>query len=289
MKIFTYDITKSNIPQNLNQNLLIMGDMHGNIKKLVDALIFSGFIETNESKYLEFFKDLDFLENHNNIKFENYFDFKESKAELILLGDCFADRNFFDLIKLNLLTKIDDNKNKFTILFGNHDSAAFSLINKKKANCSPINKEFYKIHYNNKYNILKIRKDFLNLILNHYKLFYFLEDKKIFLSHAPINQNDFNSFINFYEIKNKSINEIVKFANDYFYDLILKNYHNDIFLESFVWNRFQGEDNHICCRNDINLQISGHDLFNQGKKIISLDNYNGKIKEQNFPENILAL
>lgn len=69
----------------------------------------------------------------------------------------------------------------------------------------------------------------------------------------------------------------------------MKKNNNDVFLESFTWGRFQGEENHICNRDDIKLQISGHDLFNQGKKIISLDNYNGKIKEQNFPENILAL
>lgn len=138
-----------------------------------------------------------------------------------MLGDCFGDRNAFDLVKLNLLRKINI-KNKYTILFGNHDNAAFSLINKKRANCSPVNQEFYKIQYNNKYKVSQIREDFLNLILNHYKLFYFLEDKKIFLSHAPINTTDFNYFLDFYEINNKSIEEIVSFSNKNFIELILE-------------------------------------------------------------------
>ena len=34
MKYIKYDIKSLELPKNLNQNLLIFGDLHGNIKKL---------------------------------------------------------------------------------------------------------------------------------------------------------------------------------------------------------------------------------------------------------------
>lgn len=264
---------------------IIFGDLHGNIKKLIDYLILSKYISFHsKDTYNNFFIDINSIEPFT-INLKKYFNILKSNLKLILLGDCFGDRNKHEILKLIIFNKISK-VNDFNILYGNHDNAAYSLLNRRKANCVPTNQEFAKAFY--KYDIKIIRNLFLNLINKHYKLCLLINDN-IFLSHAPINLNSINSYIDFFEIANENINDIVININQYLNEQLNKGIINDTFLLDFIWGRYYGDSKyHLVNFKNIKTQICGHDTFNSNnEKLISLDNLNGKIKDFNETEKFI--
>lgn len=263
---------------------IIAGDLHGNIFKLIDLAIMAGYINISENNYSRLKNDIPLLKN--KIKFEDYLIFNESKNQLIILGDCFVDRNKYDVLKLIFLNKLSLYNNKFILLYGNHDHLAFELIKGKKIKMS-YNKEFSKIKYSQSIAPTEIYSMFFNLIRNHYKLSNILniENKVIFLSHAPVVECNVKKLIgNNYD----TIFDIDKKLNILFNE----NYMNlPDEIDEFIFNRICDKgypQDLLCFRGDVDLQISGHDTFKSTDKIISLDNLNGKTSRINFQEVILT-
>ena len=263
-----------------NFSKLICGDLHGNFRKLLDFFILSEFLEINQEEYFKLIKQFD-MKNFNLDVLETI-RFRESSKELILLGDVFGDRNPEDCLKMQLIDKLNrTTNNKLTILYGNHDNAAFNILKGLSPDCTPCLSDFKKLHHFQKKSILNIFKTILN---KNYSLVYLVDN--IFLSHTPIRLDTLNKFN---ISSNGNIEEVVKNINIYFKDFLNgKNDKNDI-LNLLIWDRFNPLAEYISKEYNIEKQICGHDSFEEMHNVITLDNLNGKSSGLSDVEQLIIL
>lgn len=291
MKQINYITTMGKIPNfRLNNNQkLICGDLHGNFIKLLDYLIICNFIEINEMQYIEIIHDFNNINFNRNIKtsFEQdlYYNhiqlktktilakinFKCSKNELILLGDVFGDRNEEDILKLALIKKLNTStNNKLTILFGNHDNAAFNILNNLSADCLPCVSDFL---FLNKLQKKELFNDFKEIIKKNYTLIKKLDN--LILSHAPIRLDVFNCF----KTNDDNLHKICNNINGFFEKLSNFNLKEEQLFNYLIWDRYNAGNMYLKDKYIDILQICGHDTFIDDKnRLLSLNNMNGKIK-----------
>lgn len=191
-----------------------------------------------------------------------------------MLGDVFGDRNIEDLLKVEFIKLLNSKTNNhLTILYGNHDNAAFNILNNKNADCIPCVSDFLYLTKNQKSEYLI---DFLNIVNKNYTLIKKVDN--FILSHAPIRLDIFNYFK--YNNEN-NISQICENIN-----LLMKK-HNESNLNPkeenifnyFIWDRYSQENMYIKDDYKEILQICGHDTFTDSKhRLLSLNNVNGKIK-----------
>lgn len=280
MKFLEYSVgSPVTIPDDVKT--LVFGDLHGNVIKLVDILLMAGMLEVKNSKsYYEFLLE---LSDKNFIEYTKYFNLIKSNKSVYFLGDCFGDRNNFDVLKLKIFTDLHNFQNKFTIIYGNHDCAALSMVLTKKNNGTlPVNKEFEHMHYSTRLNAKDIKDNFIKLIKQHYKLCDVINNK-YFLTHAPVTSDLVGLFCENH--KNKDIDTIKNSINDYFYNNVFKETDNINKINSFIWERLDGYELlfYNSCKSNI-IQITGHDKYESNDHIFCLDNYNGKINNHKDSE-----
>lgn len=298
MKFLEYQIgSPINIPQNYNK--IIFGDLHGNVIKLIDILLMVNMLEVkSQNSYLEFLTE---LEDKKFLDYLKYFNLKKSTKHLYLLGDCFGDRNGFEILKLKILTDQHNFNNNFTILFGNHDSAALSMIvNRKEKKTKPCFKEFEVMYFltDLKVNVLQVVKDFKSLIKNHYKLCDLINNQ-YFLTHAPVSeQNILTICNNYFQLNIQEITaEINKYFQENIFDEIKKSLSINTYIDDFIWQRFESYDwifynkynSQIKNTQNKIIQVTGHDKYESNDYIICLDNYNGKVANYQDSEYIFVL
>jgi hypothetical protein len=118
-----------------NAKEVVIGDLHGDIKKLIEHLILSGMISLSENHLDKFYR---ITENGNtNGNFANYRKMTELSSilsrvvwiggirELKLIGDVLSDRSGNDLVMIRFINDLRKKGARITIFTGNHDHNAF--------------------------------------------------------------------------------------------------------------------------------------------------------------------
>lgn len=278
-KIVNWELHKS-FKTNNNFKYYIAGDLHGNVFKLINHLYHVGFISKETKENL-------ILNVNDKELFKKSFNFIKSDKKLILLGDCFADRNKKEIQKLDLLYALSEFGNDFTLIYGNHDHmATIQAILKKKVEHSNVCKELYqKSRYFNIY-------DKFNLIFKkHYKLIEVIENKYM-CYHAPIHYKTVKKYLNSINVKfeNIDINLLANLIND-FAKSTVRNYdqNNEILIDLLFARRSSDLSVELLADKLMIESFCGHDSFQPTKYLTSLDNQNGKSQKFNYPENIVLI
>ncbi len=130
--------------RNHPEQVVTLGDMHGNVMKLIWELIYEGEIKINQEDFIrlwELYDQLSFDKNephaiaNSKDQLEEFKDILDKitvipSSNIRLLGDLFADRGGNDYLTLKLLQKLHHNGLKLEIIFSNHDDFLFDNYKK---------------------------------------------------------------------------------------------------------------------------------------------------------------
>lgn len=269
-KTYNQDANDTQIQKLINSKLIVIGDLHGNIKKALEILIVSDIVALDILDLILFFDlflDVNFGNDEIIVKLCNIIKSIKlsNNKKVIFLGDILADRVGNDVLGLCFVNQLALIGLDFKILIGNHDHACnFEDLGAAKymKDCCESFFLAFNIYDSGDFESKKEIELNLQKFLQKSKLLEFDKQNKTLFVHAGITKRNIKSFLKLfislgilkrgYELSETTFENFCIIANQFYTDYrlgkyeakkyvienkVLANIHsrNERLLEGFLW------------------------------------------------------